>query len=130
MQRKLDKQDSELRYYKDKDLVLRCHDRIFSLTTVDLFADSLKDLAMESDGVLEMLHKHWNPFRRIQSEYEMRRQFAHELIANQWYFTATVDGKKCKCHLVPIDEFEDLYHELKNRTEWYERDHKMKVGGI
>lgn len=124
MQLKLQQTESELNHFKEKDLMNRCHNRIFSLNTVQLSSDNLKDLAYASDGVIKMLHRHWNPFRRIKSEYEMRKSFAEELLSGDWYITADVDGKKHKCNLVPMDEFKELYNELKLYVESYEREHR------
>ena len=123
-QMKLDQKDVELKHYKEKDLMLRCRDRIFSLNTVRLSSDYLKDLAYASDGMIKMLHRHWNPFRRIRSEYEMRKSFAEELLSGDWCITTEVDGKKHKCNLVPMDEFEELYNELKLHVESYEQEHR------
>ena len=124
MQKKLNQKDAELKHYKEKDLMVRCKERIFSLNTVQLSSDNLKDLAYASDGMIKLLHRHWNPFRRIKSEFEMRKSFAEELLSGDWCMTAEVDGKKHKCNLVPMDEFGKLYNELKSHVESYEREHR------
>ena len=43
-QMKLDQKDVELKHYKEKDLMLRCRDRIFSLNTVRLSSDKWQGL--------------------------------------------------------------------------------------